>query len=137
MPSQIYRSELLPRHIHQRPSYRPRINPNHQPRCQNHGEDNRPPPTHPGPWRNIPETSHQHAKHRRVDRYQFPNTSGLRWQLGFIVVPADVQGRRNMLHNRWSRFKRATRSVIAAEINAGVFRVDNAYVVPDIVSEIT
>ncbi len=66
----------------------------------------------------------------------FANSDNLKSQIGFVLALADASGNANIIHYGSSRYKRVTRSVLAAEVHALVYGFDNAFVARDILKEI-
>jgi len=66
----------------------------------------------------------------------FANAANYKSQIGFVLVLTDASNRANIIHFGSSRCKRATRSVMAAEIHALVYGFDNGYVAQNFLSEI-
>lgn len=67
----------------------------------------------------------------------FANTKDLRSQLGYLVLMVDANEDCNILHYASNRSKIISRSVMAAELFALVLGFDNAYVVRDLVEDLT
>lgn len=67
----------------------------------------------------------------------FANAKGFRTQLGYLILLADDEGRCNIIHYGSNRCKRIARSVMAAEIQALVLGFDFAFVIRDMVEELT
>ena len=67
----------------------------------------------------------------------FANASGMKSQLGYILLMADDKGDCNVLHYASNRCKRVARSVMAAELFALVIGFDYAYLVRDLILELT
>ena len=67
----------------------------------------------------------------------FANTDKGKSQLGFVVILADKSGKGNILHYGSTMSKRIARSVLAVELLALVHGFDQAYVVQDMLRQIT
>lgn len=67
----------------------------------------------------------------------FANTRDLKSQLGYLVLIVDGNGFCNILHYASNRSKRIARSVMAAELLALVLGFDNAYIIRELVLELT
>lgn len=60
----------------------------------------------------------------------FSNAKGLKSQLGYALVMTDVKGKFNVMQDCRSKFRRISRSIMAAEVHALVLRDDYAFLVP-------
>jgi hypothetical protein len=67
----------------------------------------------------------------------FANAGGYKSQLGFVICIVDDANNANIVHFGSSKCKRVTRSVMAAELHGLVLGFDNAFVVRQMVSEIS
>lgn len=66
----------------------------------------------------------------------FGNSRGYRSQLGYVILLTDASGTSNIIHYTSNRFKRVTRSVLAAEVNALILAFDSCYLIQDMKHEI-
>lgn len=70
-----------------------------------------------------------------IDAY-FGNANDYRSQYGYVILLVDKFGVSNIIHYASNRFKRETRSVLAAEVHALVIDFYNAYVLRDMTHDI-
>ena len=77
------------------------------------------------------------AKLVLVSDASFANASGLKSQLGYLILRVDKYKNCNILHYAYNRCKRVCRSVMAAEVHAMVLGFDYVYIIRDLIYEIT